>query len=755
MNNLSDSTMDIFNLTQSVHHHQNILRTITNNAYNTVVSGSFDKTCAFFTKDKTNLYSFIKDTHYHDDYIYCVRNDVLNRGFFSGSKDAKIIFMDNEGNPLSEFMGHSGTVNAFSQSVESPNIFISGSWDTTAKVWDIESGKNLYTLKDHSYAVSVACLDDKSFITGSQDKKLRFWDRDRLINEVNNAHDDIIRDIIISHDKRSFYSCSNDYTIKQWTFTGELLNTLTGHDGFIFRLFMKNNFLFSAGDDKVVKIWKNGKLHQDVFHPNTVWDITVNNNDLITACADGVMRIFTTESDRWLPQNEIEEYTNMCLFSSQGKEEENPNSHVDINKLPLFSDIHKIANPKDGEISVFNNNGQAEAYVYNKSEKKWDKVGNVLGTKEGKKYYAGDSVFSAGHYDYIFDVELEGGTSKLPFDKDGNALVTAEKFIAREGLHKLYVDDITKFLRQNTKQVANTNPTPSNKPVNKQPTLSVKFPRITYNKYDSVNTDGPLKKINEINNTLVQNNDPKALNNTQLQQLSNIMDVLKKGQFYHTSSFNENEINTFTKVLGRWNMENIIPYLDTFRMYLLHPRSNDLFSKIGGGVQEYYHFVEILKSGSDTQRILILRIFNNMFINESIRIFMNDKRPDILDNVSVYLDSENKNLRNGIIGLLYKYIIFILIISYSILLCDKNDSEASLQLLSLINEILISEKDAKNCCLLLLACGNLLYNNQNNRSISSDMGIKDNLRELNIKEGNEEDLNLINELKQYLISIIK
>jgi hypothetical protein len=105
--------------------------------------------------------------------------------------------------------------------------------------------------------------------------------------------------------------------------------------------------------------------------------------------------------------------------------------------------------PKEGEIRIFNNNGVAEAYCF--KEGKWEKIGEVLGTKTDKKYYPGDKAFPAGEYDFVFDVELEGYTTKLPFNHGDNTLVIAEKFIARENLHKLYVDDITKFLRQNTK----------------------------------------------------------------------------------------------------------------------------------------------------------------------------------------------------------------------------------------------------------------------------------------------------------------
>lgn len=271
---------NIYNLAQSIYHHKNIVRTITVNSLNLAVSGSFDKSCAYFQK-QAGIYTAIKDTSYHHDYVYVVRSLVNDAGFLSGSKDSKILLMDNEGNPLGEFIGHSQTVNSLSQF--DTDSFISGSWDTTARVWDLNSGKVKYMMKDHSYAVCCLALPNQRYITGSQDKKLRFWDKDKAFHVIENAHDDIIRDIILDDDMETFYTCSNDYTIKHWNMSGQVLETLTGHEGFIFRLFKKNGLLFSAGDDKVVKVWKNGTFDQDLFHPNTIWDITVDNDgDLMT-----------------------------------------------------------------------------------------------------------------------------------------------------------------------------------------------------------------------------------------------------------------------------------------------------------------------------------------------------------------------------------------------------------------------------------------------------------------------------------------
>ena len=273
---MSDKRRDIYNLSQSVSHHKNILRTVSCNKNKLAITGSFDKTSALLIKEY-DIYSVVKCLTYHEDYIYSSSALITDKGFLTGSKDSKIILVDNEGNPLNEFIGHSQTVSSLSQ--YDSDTFISGSWDTTARVWDINTGKVKYMMKDHAYAVCVLALPNERFVTGSQDKKLRFWEKDKCVNIIDNAHEDIIRDIILSSDKNSIYTCSNDYAIKQWNFSGQLLSTLSGHEGFIFKIIQKGEYLFSASDDKFVKIWKNGVIHQDLFHPNTVWDLSLDSDD--------------------------------------------------------------------------------------------------------------------------------------------------------------------------------------------------------------------------------------------------------------------------------------------------------------------------------------------------------------------------------------------------------------------------------------------------------------------------------------------
>jgi phospholipase A-2-activating protein len=207
-----------------------------------------------------------------------------------------------------------------------------------------------------------------------------------------------------------------------------------------------------------------------------VWDVCVDKKegDIITGCGDGVIRVFSSNSDKWLSQKEIDIYYNDCLnVNEEGKGSEvkkgNTCSNPKTSDLPLIDYIYKNKG-KEGEIRAFNNKGIGEAWMV--KDGKWEKIGDLIDSSEnqnealnqkgnctstiGSKYYEGDSLFPEGEYDFVFDVELGNKITKLPFNLNGNKLVSAEKFCRREKLHVMYQEDIIKFLNQNAQSKANT-----------------------------------------------------------------------------------------------------------------------------------------------------------------------------------------------------------------------------------------------------------------------------------------------------------
>jgi WD40 repeat protein len=73
--------------------------------------------------------------------------------------------------------GHTDWVNAVALSSDGRRV-VSGSYDKTLRVWDIESGQSLRTLQGHTSEVNAVALssDGRRVVSGSRDHTLRVWD---------------------------------------------------------------------------------------------------------------------------------------------------------------------------------------------------------------------------------------------------------------------------------------------------------------------------------------------------------------------------------------------------------------------------------------------------------------------------------------------------------------------------------------------------------------------------------------------------
>ena len=81
------------------------------------------------------------------------------------------------GGPLRQILvGHRGMVSAVAFLPDGRRA-LSGSYDNTLRLWDLETGETLRTFEGHTSGVSaVAVLGDGRALSGSDDNTLRLWD---------------------------------------------------------------------------------------------------------------------------------------------------------------------------------------------------------------------------------------------------------------------------------------------------------------------------------------------------------------------------------------------------------------------------------------------------------------------------------------------------------------------------------------------------------------------------------------------------
>ncbi|KAF9357068.1 hypothetical protein BGX34_009617 [Mortierella sp. NVP85] len=153
---------------------------------------------------------------------------------------------------MKEFRGHTDGVMCL-QFDES--FLITGSYDNTVKVWNVETGECLRTLAGHVLCVRALHFDEAKLITGSMDRTLKIWNyhTGQCIRTLQGHTDGVVT---LDFDSRVLASGSVDSTIKIWNFATGECTTLTGHSDLVNKVQLyKKTMLFSASDDMTVKLW--------------------------------------------------------------------------------------------------------------------------------------------------------------------------------------------------------------------------------------------------------------------------------------------------------------------------------------------------------------------------------------------------------------------------------------------------------------------------------------------------------------------
>jgi len=243
----------------------------------------------------------------------------------TGSRDKSLIIWNltresdqNYGVPYKSLRGHSHFVQDITISSDG-HFALSGSWDSTLRLWDLNFGTSTRRFVGHTKDVlSVAfSADNRQIVSGSRDKTIRIWNTlgENKWTIEDQGHSEWVASVRCTPSSTNpalgvgmCVSGGWDKKVKVWSLSNcKLKYNLEGHSGYVNTVTVSpdGSLCASGGKDGVAKLWElnEGKalydlnagvtINQMVFSPTRYW--------LCAATETGIM-IWDVEKKRLVTQ---------------------------------------------------------------------------------------------------------------------------------------------------------------------------------------------------------------------------------------------------------------------------------------------------------------------------------------------------------------------------------------------------------------------------------------------------------------------
>ena len=216
----------------------------------------------------------------------------------------RIIFLaaqESFGYPLRRLRGHSHYVEDVVISSDG-QFALSGSWDHTLRLWDLNTGTTTRRFLGHTKDVlSVAfSSDNRQIMSGSRDRTIKLWNtlgECKYTIQDQDGHSEWVSCVRFSPTAKVPFivSCGWDKMVKVWNLTNCKLRTnLAGHTGYCNTVTISpdGSLCASGGKDGVAILWDlaDGKrlysldagdiIHNLCFSPNRYWLCAATQNSI-------------------------------------------------------------------------------------------------------------------------------------------------------------------------------------------------------------------------------------------------------------------------------------------------------------------------------------------------------------------------------------------------------------------------------------------------------------------------------------------
>ncbi|GAX81885.1 hypothetical protein CEUSTIGMA_g9313.t1 [Chlamydomonas eustigma] len=432
-----------------------------------IVTASRDKTIKIWIEEGANSYLNMTTLIGHKDFVgplaFISHNTLPSfpaGAVISGSRDTTVKVWDpTSGTALATCTGHAYQVAAVA--VLPSGEVVSASLDKTVRVWRPIDGSSVTVLEGHEGPVlSLAVTPTGEIVSGSGDSTIKLWSGGRCTATLR-GHTDTVRALAV-FPGLGLVSGSHDLTLRVWDMQGNTLAELLGHTAIIYSVAVhaEKNLIASGSEDGTARLWRpSGECLQVLEHPGCVWDMcfTLEGN-LVTGCSDAVARVWTQDPNIKAEEAVLASLTQLleerqAAIAAKGAEGAGAEGAGALPPGLKVVEPHALLQPgnKDGDTKVVKEaNGAVNAYAWDAANFKWEMIGEVVAAPQGQG--GAQKMHNGQLWDFVFDVDAEEGAppKKLPCNRGENPYLVAERFLEQENLPLTYRDQVVQFILQQT-----------------------------------------------------------------------------------------------------------------------------------------------------------------------------------------------------------------------------------------------------------------------------------------------------------------
>ena len=198
---------------------------------------------------------------------------------------------------LKVLKGYEASINTIAISSDGQTL-ASGSQDRTVSLWNLKTGKQIFTFFGQAGEVFAVAIspDSKMLIAGGFDNKISSWQLDtkalsspfRYLNSPY-SHSGFVSSVAFSRDQKILASASGDRTIRLWGgYTRDIKRTLNGHSDTVWSVAISpdGQTLASGSADKTIRLWSLCSSEQPQIlsgHSGWVTSVAISPNSKILA----------------------------------------------------------------------------------------------------------------------------------------------------------------------------------------------------------------------------------------------------------------------------------------------------------------------------------------------------------------------------------------------------------------------------------------------------------------------------------------